>query len=64
MEYEMLLLFISFGWFMSVTVIFLMYVRMRQLSEELRKVKDEIELSDDEFHGLERGITDFKKIEI
>lgn len=64
MEFEALLLFISFGWFLSVTVIFLMYVRMRQLSDELRHMKEEITLSDEEYCGLEKNISDFKKINI
>lgn len=64
MEYDYLLLFLSFGWFLSVTVIFLLYVRMRQLSEELKKIKEEIELTDEEYKGLEKGIKDFKNMQI
>lgn len=64
MAYESVILFISFGWFISVSVMFLMYVRMRQLSEELRILKYTIDISDEEMSGLERGITDFKKSDI
>ncbi|WP_048198754.1 hypothetical protein [Methanocella arvoryzae] len=64
MAYESVILFISFGWFISVSVIFLMYVRMKQLSEELKILKYTIEISDDEMSGLERGIADFKKSNI
>ncbi len=64
MAYEEVILFVSFGWFISVSVMFLMYVRMRQLSEELRILKYTIEISDEEMSGLERGITDFKKSDI
>ena len=64
MAYEELMIFVSFGWFMSVTVIFLMYVRMRQMSEELKVVKYSIEISDEEMRGLERSISDFKRSDI
>jgi hypothetical protein len=64
MAYEEVILFVSFGWFISVSVMFLMYVRMRQLTEELRILKYTIEISDEEMSGLERGITDFKKSDI
>ncbi len=64
MAYEEVILFVSFGWFISVSVMFLMYVRMRQLSEELRILKYTIDISDEEMSGLERGITDFKKSDI
>jgi hypothetical protein len=56
MAYESVVLFISFGWFVSVTVIFLMYVRMRQMSEELKVVKNAVHLSSDEMIGLERDL--------
>lgn len=64
MAYEEVILFVSFGWFISISVMFLMYVRMRQLSEELRVIKYTIEISDEEMSGLERGVTDFKKSDI
>jgi hypothetical protein len=64
MAYGEVILFVSFGWFISVSVMFLMYVRMRQLTEELRILKYTIEISDEEMSGLERGITDFKKSDI
>lgn len=64
MVYESVILFVSFGWFISVSVMFLMYVRMRQLTEELRVLKYAVDVSDEEMGGLERGITDFKKSDI
>ncbi len=64
MAYETVIIFVSIGWFISVSVIFLMYVRMKQLSEELRLLKYTIEISDEEMSRLDRGIADFRKSEI
>ncbi len=64
MEYDSVLIFVSFGWFMSVTVIFLMYVRMRQMSDELKAVKYSVEISDEEMKGLERSINEFRRSDI
>lgn len=64
MAYESVVIFVSFGWFMSVTVIFLMYVRMRQMSEELKVVKYSVDVSDEEMRGLERSISEFRRTEI
>jgi hypothetical protein len=51
MAYEDLVLFVSFGWFVSVAVMFIMYVRLRQLSEEVRVIKNTVQLSDDNMLG-------------
>ncbi len=64
MAYESVILLVSFGWFISITVMFLMYVRMRQLTEEIKLLKYTIEISDEEMNGLASGIADFKKSEI
>ncbi len=48
MAYEDLVLFVSFGWFISVAVIFVMYVRIRQLTEEVKVIKNTIQLSGDD----------------
>jgi len=53
MAYEDLVLFVSFGWFISVAVIFMMYLRIRQLSEEIRVIKNTVQLCDEEMIGLE-----------
>ncbi len=47
MAYEDLVLLVSFGWFVSVAVMFIMYVRIRQLSEEVKIIKNTVRLSDD-----------------
>jgi hypothetical protein len=47
MAYEDLVLFVSFGWFISVAVIFVMYLRIRQLVEEVRILKNTVQLSND-----------------
>lgn len=57
MAYEDLVLFVSFGWFISVAVIFIMYLRMRQLSEEIRVIKNTVQLSDDGVTGPETAAT-------
>ena len=57
MAYEDLVLFVSFGWFISVAVIFIMYLRMRQLSEEVKIIKNTVQLCDDEMVGPESGTT-------
>ena len=64
MAYESVILFVSFGWFISMTVMFLMYVRMRQLTDEIKLLKYTVEISDEEMNGLALGIADFKKSEI
>jgi hypothetical protein len=56
MAYEDLVLFVSFGWFMSVAVMFIMYVRIRQLSEEVKVIKNTVQLSDDEMLGLDSPV--------
>ena len=64
MAYESVILFMSFGWFISITVMFLMYVRMRQLTEEIKLLKYTLEISDEEMNGLAMGIADFKNSDI
>ena len=56
MAYEDLVLFVSFGWFISVAVMFVMYVRIRQLSEEVRVIKNTVQLSDDDALALDSTI--------
>ncbi len=51
MAYEDLVLFVSFGWFISVAVMFIMYMRIRQLSEEVKLIKNTVQLSDDDMLG-------------
>jgi hypothetical protein len=53
MAYEDLVLFVSFGWFISVAVMFVMYVRIRQLSEEVRVIRNTVQLSDDDALALD-----------
>ena len=48
MAYEDLVLFVSLGWFVSVAVIFIMYLRIRRLTEEVRMLKDTLQLSYDD----------------
>lgn len=57
MAYDNLVLFVSFGWFISVAVIFMMYVRIRQLSEEVRIIKNTVQLSDDRMLEMENTTT-------
>ena len=47
MDSDSVILFVSFGWFVSVMVIFLMYVRIRHMSEEIKIIKNTVELSID-----------------
>jgi hypothetical protein len=56
MAYEDLVLLVSFGWFVSVAVMFIMYVRIRQLSEEVKVIKNTVQLSDDNMLGLESPV--------
>ena len=53
MAYEDLVLFVSFGWFISVAVIFVMYLRIRQLSEEVKIIKNTVQLFGRRYAGLE-----------
>ena len=61
MAYEDLVLFVSFGWFISVAVIFVMYLRIRQLSEEVKIIKNTVQLADDEMTGLEHTMAEGSK---
>ncbi len=54
MAYEDLVLFVSFGWFISVAVIFVMYLRIRQLVEEVRILKNTVQLSNDSLPDLDK----------
>ncbi len=56
MAYEDLVLFVSFGWFISVAVMFIMYMRIRQLSEEVKVIKNTVQLSDDDMLELEKPL--------
>lgn len=56
MAYEDLVLFVSFGWFISVAVIFVMYIRIRQLSEEVKIIKNTVQLANEEIAGLEHSM--------
>jgi hypothetical protein len=56
MAYEDLVLFVSFGWFVSVAVMFIMYVRIRQLSEEVKVIRNTVQLSDDNMLGLDNPV--------
>ena len=64
MDIDFVVLFVSFGWFISVAFFFLMFVRMRQMSEELKVVKYSVQVSDDELKVLEQSIMQFKKNEM
>jgi hypothetical protein len=57
MAYEDLVLFVSFGWFISVAVMFIMYMRIRQLSEEVKVIKNTVQLSDDDMLELEKPLS-------
>lgn len=57
MAYEDLVLFVSFGWFISVAVIFIMYVRIRQLSEEIKLIKNTVQLAGDDMPGQKHPAT-------
>jgi hypothetical protein len=56
MAYEDLVLFVSFGWFISVAVMFIMYMRIRQLAEEVKVIKNTVQLSTDEMLDLEKPL--------
>jgi hypothetical protein len=56
MAYEDLVLFVSFGWFISVAVMFIMYMRIRQLAEEVKIIKNTVQLSDDGLLELEKPL--------
>jgi len=54
--------------FMSILaclfLIYLMHVRIRQLSTELYSMKNRMELTDDELDRLVKDIEDFKELKI
>jgi hypothetical protein len=56
MAYEDLVLFVSFGWFISVAVMFIMYMRIRQLAEEVKIIKNTVQLSGDDMLELEKPL--------
>jgi hypothetical protein len=56
MAYEDLVLFVSFGWFISVAVMFIMYMRIRQLSEEVRVIRNTVQLSEEDMPELGKPV--------
>lgn len=50
--------------FFAFIFIYLMYVRMKQLENELHDLKSRISITDEELTRLSRDIEDFKKINI
>jgi hypothetical protein len=56
MAYEDLVLFVSFGWFITVAVTFIMYMRIRQMAEEIKVIRDTVQLSDDAIRELEKPV--------
>lgn len=50
--------------FFAFIFIYLMYVRMKQLENELYELKSRVSITDEELTRLSRDIEDFKKINI
>lgn len=50
--------------FFSFIFIYLMYVRIKQLENELNELRSRISITDEELNRLSRDIEDFKKINI
>ncbi|MCZ7357847.1 MAG: hypothetical protein O8C66_01250 [Candidatus Methanoperedens sp.] len=48
----------------SFFMIYLMYVRIRQLREELNELRDRVSITGEELMRLSNDIEDFKKIKI
>ncbi|MDY6966147.1 MAG: hypothetical protein SVM80_09320 [Halobacteriota archaeon] len=55
---------LAIGLMICVVLIYLMHVRIRQLSEDLRKMRSRMELTDDELNKLVKDIEDFKELKI
>ena len=50
--------------FFALVFIYLMYVRMKQLENELHELKSRVSITDEELTRLSKDIEDFKKINI
>lgn len=50
--------------FFTFIFIYLMYVRMKQLENELHELKSRVSITDEELTRLSKDIEDFKKINI
>ena len=50
--------------FFAFIFIYLMYVRMKQLENELHELKSRVSITDEELTRLSKDIEDFKKINI
>jgi sensor domain CHASE-containing protein len=48
----------------SLFTIWIMYVRIRQLTSELNAIKNRVEVTDEELDKLARDIEEFKKLRI
>ncbi|MDY6864774.1 MAG: hypothetical protein SVY15_02205 [Halobacteriota archaeon] len=52
------------GILVCLFLIYLMHIRIRQLSTELSNMKNRMELTDDELDRLVKDIEDFKELKI
>jgi len=50
--------------FVALILIYLMYVRIKQLEKELKELKNRVSITDEELNRLSKDIEDFKKINI
>ena len=55
MAYEDVVLLVSFGWFLSLIVILLMYLRLRKLSQEVKALKKSVFIEDEGLAGHKKN---------
>lgn len=55
---------LSTGLVVCLFILYMMHVRMRQLTRELKALKDRMELTDGELNQLVTAIEDFKRLKI
>lgn len=61
---DILLIVLTILFLVSLFMIYLMYVRIRQLEREVNVLKDHRVITDEELGRLAKDIEDFKKIKL
>lgn len=57
-------IFVIFTLAISLFIIWIMYIRIRQLTSELHAIKNRVEVTDEELDKLAKDIEEFKKLRI
>lgn len=61
MAYELVIIFVSLGWLLSIIPITYMYFRMRSMKKEVTEIKSRVYISQEEMDKLQHSLEDFRK---